>query len=429
MSAPRPSTPIKLCFCYRKNSFLGNKYRPYNHIYSRVGTLIVSPVTADKLPMSPPAGGAQFGVPAWTIQPAGTRFDPPIEVTLPNASSQPAGDNLPIVQWDHDLGQYVAMGRATVSEDGAVLVCDSGSGITKAGWGGLPPPPPPKCQMTAPPKCHQCQDLVTLGDCPGCKDKEPCKPDPLEEKASAEFPKKSLIKEKLSSLIRKVPFISTLNVDIQASGEQKTGKGCCSKPSIFEKCLGPFSYEEVSGKGELSIDVGVGPSVLNWHMPDKIVYWGQDRWRATLKTEVSVAKVAAKGIAEAKTKTTACEDENCVSYSAQASAKLSLADVKLSGEVVLEEPEGRPSWNKWTVVLGGGATGTAVVNASGIKASYSYSDGAKCPSSGATEGKVEWDEVAAEIKAKVTAKVPGIIWPTGGYEWAWKYVIIEKGVF
>jgi hypothetical protein len=118
---------------------------------SRVGTLIVSPVTADRLPMAPPAGGAQFGVPAWTIQPAGTRFDPPIEVTLPNASSQPVGDNLPIVQWDHDLGQYVAMGRATVSEDGAVLVTDSGSGITKAGWGGLCRYDPDKCAVTHPP--------------------------------------------------------------------------------------------------------------------------------------------------------------------------------------------------------------------------------------------------------------------------------------
>ncbi len=136
---------------------------------SRVGTLVVSPVTADKLPMAPPAGGAQFGVPAWTIQPAGTRFDPPIEVTLPNASSQPPGDNLPIVQWDHDLGQYVAMGRATVSEDGSVLVTDSGSGLTKAGWGGLCRYDPDKCGQSEPPKCTDCQTLFTgSGACPTC---------------------------------------------------------------------------------------------------------------------------------------------------------------------------------------------------------------------------------------------------------------------
>jgi hypothetical protein len=136
---------------------------------SKTGLLIVSPVTADKLPMSPPAGGATFGVPAWTIQPAGTRFDPPIEVTLPNAGGYPAGDNLPIVQWDHDLGQYVAMGRATVSEDGAVLITDSGSGLTKAGWGGLCQYDPDKCGSKEPPKCGDCEQLLTgRSDCPTC---------------------------------------------------------------------------------------------------------------------------------------------------------------------------------------------------------------------------------------------------------------------
>ncbi len=132
---------------------------------SKVGTLVVSPVTADRLPMAPPAGGATFGLPAWTIQPAGTRFDPPIEVMLPNASAKPPGDNLPIVQWDHDLGQYVPMGRATVSEDGAVMVTDAGSGITKAGWGGLCQYDPDKC---ATPKCQDCQKANPGGNGPCC---------------------------------------------------------------------------------------------------------------------------------------------------------------------------------------------------------------------------------------------------------------------
>lgn len=217
----RQSTQIRNLFCYQNNSFSGNKYNGYRRIFalktdkgrdnqiahpiylpplstspdsvktvggsedvilkipglagfqmkvkansvtfpdgSRVGTLVVSPVTADKLPMAPPAGGAQFGVPAWTVQPAGTRFDPPIEVTLPNASSQPAGDNLPIVQWDHDLGQYVAMGRATVSEDGSVLMTDSGSGITKAGWGGLCRYDPDKCATAKQPSISKLEIKV-----------------------------------------------------------------------------------------------------------------------------------------------------------------------------------------------------------------------------------------------------------------------------
>jgi large repetitive protein len=136
---------------------------------SRTGTLVVSPVTADKLPMAPPTGGAEFGLPAWTVQPAGTRFDPPVEVTLPNSRAYPPGDNLPVVQWDHDLGQFVPMGRATVSEDGALLITDAGSGISKAGWGGLCVYDPDKCSKNGPPKCKLCEELDNTGECPTCK--------------------------------------------------------------------------------------------------------------------------------------------------------------------------------------------------------------------------------------------------------------------
>lgn len=134
---------------------------------SRVGTLVVSPVTADKLPMAPPAGGAQFGVPAWTIQPAGARFDPPIEVQMPNSTGEIPGDNLPVVQWDHDLGQYVPMGRATVTNDGAFLITDPGSGVTKAGWGGLCRYDECKTALT---RCPSCQTIQMRGipPCPDC---------------------------------------------------------------------------------------------------------------------------------------------------------------------------------------------------------------------------------------------------------------------
>jgi len=147
---------------------------------SRVGTLVVSPVTADKLPMAPPAGGAQFGVPAWTIQPAGARFDPPIEVQMPNSTGELPGDNLPVVQWDHDLGQYVPMGRATVSTDGAFLITDAGSGVTKAGWGGLCRYD--ECKTAISPKgCGDCKKVELQGNppCPNCipdlaKDSKQC---------------------------------------------------------------------------------------------------------------------------------------------------------------------------------------------------------------------------------------------------------------
>jgi hypothetical protein len=127
---------------------------------STEGDIVVTPVHGDRLPMVPPGGYASFGALAWTIQPTGTRFDPPIEVHLPNTTGLRRGETLPIVQWDHDLATFVPMGRGTVTEDGTRLVSDPGTGLTKAGWGGGPPPPPP--------------NDGTDDDCPAGKRREEC---------------------------------------------------------------------------------------------------------------------------------------------------------------------------------------------------------------------------------------------------------------
>ncbi len=142
---------------------------------SRVGPLVVSPVQQDKLPMVPPGGYSGFMAPAWTIQPTGTRFDPPIQVKIPNSVGLKAGETREIFQWDHDLATFVPMGRATVSEDAALLVTDQGSGVSKAGWGGPPnpPPAPPKCAQPSKPDEEKCEELVMRN---GCQVKETFKP-------------------------------------------------------------------------------------------------------------------------------------------------------------------------------------------------------------------------------------------------------------
>ncbi len=115
---------------------------------SRVGPVVVSPVHADRLPMVPTGGAASFGPVAWTLQPSSTRFDPPIEVRIPNTGGLKPGETTSIVQWDHDLATFVPMGLGTVNEDATQIVSNPGSGITKAGWGGCTgdcPPPPPNC--------------------------------------------------------------------------------------------------------------------------------------------------------------------------------------------------------------------------------------------------------------------------------------------
>lgn len=131
---------------------------------SRQGPLVVTLVNADRLPMVPPGGFANFGAVAWTIQPTGTRFDPPIEVHIPNVTGLKRGETLPIVQWDHDLAAFVPMGRGTVSEDGTRIVSDSDSGITKAGWGGAPQQAPPNdgCGPSGEPDPEQCLDFENL---------------------------------------------------------------------------------------------------------------------------------------------------------------------------------------------------------------------------------------------------------------------------
>ena len=217
---------------------------------SRVGTLVVSPVTADKLPMAPPAGGAQFGVPAWTIQPAGTRFDPPIEVTLPNASSQPPGDNLPIVQWDHDLGQYTAMGRATASEDGSVLVTDSGSGLTKAGWGGLCRYDPDKCAKEAL-KCGVCERLST-GDCPTCE------PDPTKDGKGKELKLASGWSFGFESPFKSLPIRGGANFEAVYEGVLKDK--CCKGTGQ----LG--SASAVAGNGTLGVTAEGRIWGWDWHI-------------------------------------------------------------------------------------------------------------------------------------------------------------------
>ncbi len=107
---------------------------------STEGELVVNPVNNDRLPMVPPGAGGRFMATGWTLQPSGTRFDPPIEVHIPNTDGLKPGTTIPIVQWDHDMAFFVPMGLGTISEDGSELVTNPGSGITKAGWGGGPPP-------------------------------------------------------------------------------------------------------------------------------------------------------------------------------------------------------------------------------------------------------------------------------------------------
>jgi hypothetical protein len=63
-----------------------------------------------------------------TIQPAGARFDPPARLTLPNVDGLAPGSVTEMYSFDHDLGHFVSIGPATVSDDGATVTANPGVG-------------------------------------------------------------------------------------------------------------------------------------------------------------------------------------------------------------------------------------------------------------------------------------------------------------
>jgi hypothetical protein len=101
----------------------------------------ISQVHLDKVPMPPPSGTI-FMPPAWTVQPGGTKFNPPARISIPN-DGMPPGRQIDIFQFDHDLNQFINIGKGTTAEDGLVIISDPGFGISSAGWGGCGQPQPP----------------------------------------------------------------------------------------------------------------------------------------------------------------------------------------------------------------------------------------------------------------------------------------------
>jgi len=122
---------------------------------SKRGTVSVTLVHPDKVPMVPNFGQQpRFII---TIQPPGTHFNPPAAMTMPNVDGLGPGQKTEMYSFDHDLGSFVSIGPATVSEDGTVVKSDPGVGVVKGGWhcGGNPSPIGSACSCA---ECKKCQE-------------------------------------------------------------------------------------------------------------------------------------------------------------------------------------------------------------------------------------------------------------------------------
>ena len=115
-------------------------------------TIALNQVHHDDIPMPMPNGAAPPF--AWTLQPAGAQFDPPIRITYPNMSSLAPGAIAYFLTFDHDTKRFEIVATGTATEDGLSVVSDPGSGLIEAGWG-----------------CN-CPPYSVTGDCEKCPEVE-----------------------------------------------------------------------------------------------------------------------------------------------------------------------------------------------------------------------------------------------------------------
>lgn len=101
-------------------------------------TFAVNQVHNDEIPMPMPDGIAPPF--AWTFQPGGTRFDPPVQIEVPNMVGLAVGSIVDFLSFDHDTNRFEIVATGQVGVDGLVR-SDPRSGIALSGWGGIAQPP------------------------------------------------------------------------------------------------------------------------------------------------------------------------------------------------------------------------------------------------------------------------------------------------
>ncbi|HWN93869.1 MAG TPA: hypothetical protein VNT99_02445, partial [Methylomirabilota bacterium] len=130
----------------------------------------------DDIPMPMPDGASPPF--AWTLQPGGATFDPPVQVEYPNMSGLAPGAAAFFLTFNHDTERFEIVASGHVTEDGSKIICDPGAGLTISGWGCNCPPysVAGKCCKAPPGDCKECQNdkLVDAPNGTACDDGDPC---------------------------------------------------------------------------------------------------------------------------------------------------------------------------------------------------------------------------------------------------------------
>ncbi len=146
----------------------------------RPALLSLNQVHHDDIPMPMPDGAAPPF--AWTLQPGGATFDPPVAVEYPNMSGLAPGAAAFFLTFNHDTERFEIVASGHVVADGSKIVTDPGVGLTISGWGGNCPPYTARggaCYVARGADCNQCNssgNIVPKPDGTTCDDKDPCTP-------------------------------------------------------------------------------------------------------------------------------------------------------------------------------------------------------------------------------------------------------------
>ena len=122
--------------------------------------IYLNQVHDEDIPMPIPDGASPPF--AWTLQPAGAKFDPPIEIHYPNMSGLPAGAIAYFLSFNHDTSRFEIIASGHVIADGSTIVTDPGVGLGLAGWGCNCPP-----YAVTGDCCTGCDDCCDGGCCCG----------------------------------------------------------------------------------------------------------------------------------------------------------------------------------------------------------------------------------------------------------------------